>query len=110
MTLKLYQQHRNYVLAYEQIGCARTTNGVDRLMNHQDRVLYSMRYLHGKGEKARLALRAMALQWNFHPYGRLLRSAEPERLSPFADMNGFQYHGNWLHNLMIAASLGGHKL
>lgn len=110
MTLKLCQQHRSYVVAYEQSGCARTTNGVDRLMNHQDRVLYAMRYLHGKGEKARLGLRAMALQWNFHPYGRRLRSADPERQSPFADMNGFQYHDNWLHNLLIAASLGGHKL
>jgi hypothetical protein len=110
MTLKMYKQGPRYVTAYERVGCARTTNGVDRLMNHQDRVLYQMRYLHGKGEKARLALRAMALQWNFHSYARRLRSAEPERQSPFADMNGFQYHGNWLHNLMIAASLGGHKL
>jgi hypothetical protein len=110
MTLKLCRQRPNYVLAYKQAGCARTTNGVDRLMNHQDRVLYAMRYLHGKGEKARLALRAMALQWNFHPYGRRVRSASAERQSPFADLNGFQYHDNWLHNLLIAASLGGHKL
>lgn len=110
MTLKLYKQRRGYVRAYQQAGCARTTNGVDRLMNHQDRVLYSMRYLHGRGEKAQLALRAMALQWNFHPYGRRLRGANPERQSPFADLNGFQYHGNWLHNLLIAASLGGIKL
>ncbi|MGH9907102.1 MAG: hypothetical protein ACRD8U_16145, partial [Pyrinomonadaceae bacterium] len=110
MTYKLYKQSPRYVKAYEQAGCARTTNCVDRLMNQQDRVLYSMRYLHGKGKTARLALRAMALQWNFHPYGRRLRSASPERLSPFADLNGFQYHDNWLHNLLIAASLGGHKL
>ena len=85
MTLKMYKQGPNYVTAYEHLGCARTTNGVDRLMDQQDRVLYSMRYLHGKGETARLALRAMAMQWNFHPYGRRLRSAEPERQSPFAD-------------------------
>jgi hypothetical protein len=110
MTLKLYKQRQSYVTAYEHEASARTTNGVDRLMNQQDRILYSMRYLHGKGETARLALRAMALQWNFHPYGRRLREANPERQSPFADMNGFQYHDNWLHNLLIAASLGGHKL
>lgn len=110
MTYKLYQQRPRYVTAYEHQGCARTTNAVDRLMNHQDRVLYSMRYLHGKGDRARLALRAMALQWNFHAYGRRLRGASPERQSPFADLNGFQYHDNWLHNLFIAASLGGHKL
>jgi hypothetical protein len=110
MVVKLYEQGRNYVVAYEQSGCARTTNGVDRLMSHQDRLLYAMRYLHGNGETARLALRAMALQWNFHPYGRRMRSAKPERQSPFADVNGFQYHDNWLHNLWIAASLGGHNL
>jgi hypothetical protein len=23
-------------------------------------------------------------------------------------LNGFVYHDNWLHNLLIAASLGGH--
>ena len=110
MTLKLYKQRQGYVKAYEHSGCARTTNGVDRLMNQQDRLLYAMRYLHGKGETARLGLRAMALQWNFHPYGRRLRRENPNRQSPFADLNGYQYHDNWLHNLLIAASLGGHKL
>ncbi len=35
-------------------------------MNHQDRRLYAMRYLHGTPAAARLAMRAMALQWNFH--------------------------------------------
>lgn len=34
-------------------------------------------------------------------------AGDPERLSPFADLNGFQYHENWRHNLLIAASLGG---
>jgi hypothetical protein len=38
------------------------------------------------------------------------RRGQPTRRSPFADVNGFQYHGNWLHNFLIAASLGGHKL
>lgn len=110
MTVKMYEQGQNYAVAYEHVGCARTTNEVDRLMNQQDRLLYQMRYLHGGGEKARLSLRAMALQWNFHLYGRRLRSAEPERRSPFADVNGYEYHENWLHNLWIAASLGGHRL
>lgn len=110
MAIKLWEQGRRYVEAYKHPGCRRTTNEVDRLMNQQDRVLYSMRYLHGKGETAKLALRAMALQWNFHPYGRRLRRDDPKRQSPFADLNGFQYHDNWLHNLLIASSLGGHKL
>jgi len=110
MVLKLYEHGQRYAQSYKHQGCRRTTNEVDRLMNQQDRVLYSMRYLHGKEETARLALRAMALQWNFHPYGKRLRRDDPKRQSPFADLNGFQYHDNWLHNMLIAASLGGHKL
>ncbi|MBI3428348.1 MAG: hypothetical protein HY011_35960, partial [Acidobacteria bacterium] len=58
---------------------------------------------------ARLALRALALQWNFHPYSASLRRRDPTRHSPFAALNGFVYHQNWLHNLLIAASLGGHR-
>jgi hypothetical protein len=26
-----------------------------------------------------------------------------------AHLNGFQYHGNWLQNLLVAASLGGRR-
>jgi hypothetical protein len=31
--------------------------------------------------------------------GKRLREEEPERISPFHDLNGFVYHPNWLHNL-----------
>jgi hypothetical protein len=110
MVLKVCGHRADYLLAYAHPGAARTTNAVDRLMNQQDRLLYAMRYLHGKGEKARLAVRAMALQWNFHPYSARVRRENPGRQSPFADLNGFQYHGNWLHNLLIAASMGGQRL
>jgi hypothetical protein len=110
MVTKLHQQRTRYVMAYAHTGAHRTTNGVDRLMRHQDRMLYSMDYLHGKEETARLAVRAMAMLWNFHPYTKRLRREPLNRQSPFADLNGFQYHDNWLHNLLIAASLGGHQL
>ena len=48
-------------------------------------------------------------RWNgdFHPYGARLRRDQPSRVSPFHDLNGFQYHPNWLHNLLIASSMGG---
>jgi hypothetical protein len=64
-----------------------------------------MRYWHSTIDSARLAVRAMALQWNFHPYGARLRRDQPSRVSPFDDLNGFQYHPNWLHNLLIASSM-----
>jgi len=104
---KLYAKREQYKLAYEMPEAYRTTNAVDRLMDWLDRILYARRYLHGEGEKARLALRAMALYWNFHSYSARVRREDPKRKSPFTDLNGFEYHENWLHNLLVAASLGG---
>jgi hypothetical protein len=71
-----------------------TTNGGDRLHNHLDRVLYAMRYCHGQTVSARLAVRAWAMQWNFHPYSVRLRHDQPSRSSPFEDLNDFLYHPN----------------
>jgi hypothetical protein len=104
---KLDTKREQYKLAYEMPEAYRTTNAVDRLINYLDRLLYARRYLHGDGEKARLALRAMALYWNFHSYSARVRREDPKRKSPFADLNGFEYHESWLHNLLIAASLAG---
>lgn len=107
--LKLCDKGPFFAMAYNFLQPYRTSNAVDRLINYQDRLLYAMRYFHGSLASARLALRAMAMLWNFHPYGARLRRQDGERLSPFADLNGFQYHDNWLHNLLIASSLGGRR-
>ena len=107
--LKLCQLKGEFMVAYDFAQAARTTNGSERLMDYQDRVLYAMRYLHGTNESARLAVRAMAVQWNFHPYSGRAQLAGAKG-SPFEALNGFQYHGNWLHNLLSAASMGGHRL
>jgi hypothetical protein len=110
-TIAQMVRHReDFTLAYDCPQAARTTNAVDRVHNHLDRVLYAMHYCHGQQASARLAVRAWALQWNFHPYGARLRHDEPWRASPFADLNGFQYHANWLHNFLIASSMGGLRL
>jgi hypothetical protein len=107
MVNKLCRHRDDFTPAYDCPQAARTTNAVDRLHNHLDRVLYAMRYCHGQTASARLAVRAWAMQWNFHPYGPRLRHAHPSRSSPFADLNGFHYHPNWLQNFLIAASMGG---
>lgn len=107
--VKLCGKREFFALAYNFVRPYRTSNAVDRLMNHQDRLLYAMRYFHGDLASARLSVRAMAMLWNFHPYGARLRRRDGERFSPFADVNGFEYHGNWLHNFLIASSLGGHR-
>ena len=99
-----------FKMAYNFPFAYRTSNVLDRVMNYMDRVLYAMQYFHGNVASARLYLRSMALIWNFHPYGQQTRREHPGRSSPFKDINGFQYHENWLHNLLIASSLGGRKL
>lgn len=110
MVEKLCRRRADFTLAYDCPQAARTTNAVDRLMGHLDRMLYAMRYCHGETASARLAVRAWAMQWNFHPYGPRLRHDQSWRSSPFQDLNGFQYHHNWLHNFLIAASMGGLRL
>jgi hypothetical protein len=107
--VKLCSKRPFFAMAYDFVNPYRTSNSVDRLMNHQDRLLYAMRYFHGNIPSARLAVRAMAMLWNFHPYGARLRRKDGRRRSPFADLNGFEYHSNWLHNFLIASSLGGHR-
>jgi hypothetical protein len=79
-------------------------------MHHQDRRLYALPSLHGTPEAARLAMRAMAVPWHFHPYGARMRRDDPTRRSPFHDLNGCEYHPNGLHKLLIASSRGGRKL
>ena len=66
-----------------------------------------MHYFHGTLAAASLAARSGALCWNFHPYGRRARPQARWTSSPFTELNGFSYHENWLHNLLIASSMGG---
>ena len=85
----------------------RTSNQVDRLINIPDRLLYQMQYFHGTQKSVNLALRAMALLWNFHPYCQKIQADCLSTRSPFTDLNGFSYHNHWLRNLLIASSLNG---
>ena len=39
--------------------------------------------------------------------GARLRRDQPSRTTPLDDLNGVQYHPHWLHNLLIASSMGG---
>lgn len=105
--LELCQKASKWKMAFRHPGAYRTSNALDRLMNYQDRILYAMQYFHGTSESARLYVRSMALVWNFHPYGTKTLKHHPNRSSPFHDINGFVYHDNWLHNMLIAGSLGG---
>ncbi len=95
--------------AYLYPEAYRTSNALERVMNYQDRLLYTMQYFHGTHESSSLYARAMALLWNFHPYDRKTQRKYGPGSSPFQRFNGFQYHHQWLENMMIAASIGGWK-
>jgi hypothetical protein len=105
--LKLRTLAPNFKQTFAHPEAARTSNAVDRVMNYQDRVLYSMQYFHGTEAAAQKALRAMALLWNFHLYIPKVRARSPNHTSAFEGLNGFRYHDHWLKNLLIAASLNG---
>jgi hypothetical protein len=77
------------------------------MKNYQDRILYQMQYFHGSDSSTRMALRAMALLWNFHPYCQKIQGDCAFTCSPFRDLNGFSYHNHWLKNLLIDSSLNG---
>ncbi|MDZ4876746.1 MAG: hypothetical protein CLLPBCKN_006181 [Chroococcidiopsis cubana SAG 39.79] len=108
--LSLKAKAPQFTVTFEMPDAARTSNQVDRLMNYQDRILYTMQYFHGTLNAANQALRAMALLWNFHPYCRKVQTLEPHSMSPFEDLNGFRYHKNWLRNLLLASSLNGRRI
>ena len=103
--LDLCRHAADFKHAYAHPGAYRTSNALDRLMDYQDRLLYTMQYFHGTLESASLYVRAMALVWNFHPYGQKTQAKYGFPASPFQQLNGFSYHRNWLENMMIAASL-----
>lgn len=105
--LELCANSHRFKLAFDYPKAYRTSANLDRLMNYQDRILYAAQYFHRSIKSARLYLRAASLLWNFHPFGSRTRTDFPHRHSPFHDLNRFRYHDNWLHNLLIASSLGG---
>jgi hypothetical protein len=104
--LRLCDKAPEFKKTFSHPQAYRTSNALDRIMNYQDRILYSIRYFHGFRASALLYLRSMALVWNFHPYSTRVRH-DGLGASPFEELNGFQYHPNWLQNMLVAASLRG---
>jgi hypothetical protein len=104
--LKLCGKADLFVLAFDHPQAYRTSNMIDRHLDPLDRCLYSAHYFHGHLSSAEYQLRAWALFHNFQPYCPRAKIREKYQ-SPFHKLNGFVYHDNWLHNLLVATSLGG---
>ena len=103
---KLRDNLPQFSQAYDFPGAHKTSNMVDRLMQHMDRHLFSTKYFHGTMKSANLSIRAWALIQNFAPLNPWTVK-QKGHVSPFERINGFRYHENWLQNLLISGSLGG---
>ena len=103
---KLCSKVDRFVLAYKYPFAHRTSNMLDRHMNLMDRWLHSSHFFHGHWTSAERSIRARALLHDFSPYCPRSRTHQYFS-SPAHKLNGFVYHDNWLHNLMISTSLSG---
>jgi len=106
---KLRENIDRYKAAYDFPQALRTSNMLDRLMQRMDRHLFSTQYFHGTTESAELSIRGWTLIQNFAPSNPLTVKKHGGLQSPAECLNEFRYHDNWLHNLLISASLGGYR-
>jgi hypothetical protein len=108
---KLCAKTDSFVLAFEHPNAFRTSNMVDRHMDPLDRWLFHARFFHGDWRSAQLQSRAWALFHNFLPYcPRAMTGHQLHGRSPVERLNGFVYHENWLHHLLISTSSAGCSL
>jgi len=95
-----------FLLAFDFPDAYRTSNMIDRHMEPMSRWLASSRFFHGHRSSAELQIRSWAILHNFWPYCPRARITQ-EATSPAHKLNGFVYHHNWLHNLLISSSCAG---
>lgn len=102
--LKLEHKVDRFLPAYDHPLAHRTSTMLDRQIDPLSRCLDRARFFHGHASSAERIVRAWALAHNFRGFCPRARAAKDFR-SPFHRLNGFVYHDNWLHNLLIATSL-----
>jgi hypothetical protein len=106
---KLCGRSKEYGLAYKYPGGHRTSNMLDRVMRSMNRYFEGCQHLHGSAEACGLHVRAWALLQNFRPWGPAAVRANRGWRCPAERLNGHRYHDDWLQNLQVSASLGGHR-
>jgi hypothetical protein len=100
---KLCRKTDSFALAFDHPNAFRTSNMVDRHMIPLDRWLFAARSFHGHWHSAERQIRAWVLLHDFMPYCPRAH-ASAHFVSPAHKLNGFVYHHNWLHNLLISTS------
>jgi hypothetical protein len=101
---KLVAKAPRFALAFHFPNAHRTSNRIDRHMEPLARCLFNARYFHGHLLSADFQVRGWALLHNFQPYcPRAQIRNHP--VAPVHHLNGFVYHQNWLHNLLVSTSV-----
>lgn len=103
---KLCAKADSFALTFDHPQAYRTSNMIDRHMIPLDRWLFAARYFHGHWTSAEYQIRSWALFHDFLPYCPRAK-IRGNFISPAHKLNGFVYHDNWLHNLLISTSCTG---
>jgi hypothetical protein len=108
-TLKLCDRATTYGQAYAHPEGHRTSAMLDRVMRSMNRYFDNGQHLHGTPAAAEQHGRAWALLYNFTPWRPETARANDGWRSPAERLNQHRYHDNWLHNLLVSASLAGYR-
>ena len=106
-TLRLCSRAEEYGRAYKHPGGQRTSVMLDRVMRSMNGYFVGCQRLHGSEEAVERHARAWALLYNFTPWGPETLRVNGDWHSPAERLNRHRYHDNWLHNLLVSASLAG---
>jgi hypothetical protein len=106
---KLCGRAQEYGQAYAHPGGHRTSNMLDRVMRAMNRYFDDGQHLHGSEGACRRHGRAWAVLHNFRPWHPAVVRANKGQESPAVRLNQHRYHENWLHNLLVSASLAGYR-
>lgn len=102
--LKLCQKKDRWLKHFDFPSAHKTSNMLDRLMRAMNRHAFNSQMFHASISSTSNNFRAFALLYNFAPSCPAAWSEDTILKSPAARLNGFIYHKDWLHNLLISAS------
>lgn len=80
-----------------------------RALRSMNRYFDNGQHLHGSLAPSKRHCRSWALLYNFTPWNPATTQANGGWKSPAERLNKHRYHNNWLHNLLVSASLGGYQ-
>ena len=102
--LKLCKKKKRWMEQLDFPHAHKTSIMMDRLMRAMNRHAFNSQMFHASISSTSNNFRAFALLYNFAPSCPAAWSEDTILKSPAARLNGFIYHKDWLHNLLISAS------